>query len=533
MRNLSVLAVILSFGLDVAAASSPLLVATPNSPPSGASPNALPPPPPPFLGCTTADIQGKWRVADGTLTIPSNPAQTTAVSSCSPTTPFPYPLTLNATGFSGGTPSGPPGCELGSTLDLKFSGSCRAAIGTLTNIYGVHPVSANWVGTAADISIVLVSPPAGGKYLITDAPEMPLIKARAQVVGPIPNPTATTTFTWGADLNAIRRSGALVPYSSYVVQSAQTLGASDYTLSFTNASALFGGRLALTAKAIADTQLTVGQKDSLEIQGTNPQRTVLRNQIDTSVDSRTFSELNLSDVKDTLKRIACQESKQAQFVGAPDGGTGSVLLSSDGNDGVGIFQITTAVTPLINNPQVAFNWRNNVNAGASVFVEKAKAARIYPAKLRMSKSYREWIGIVINQARCNAGLQPIGLAIVPQEPVDTYAARCLSTLSIIPGDAPAPDFDRIGVIGTSPTNRQLEDAVRAFNGYGGPPPPFGGVLHEFTPDKVFLETVPDTGLGSLHQNPNVWRRVLPSERGTLGDPQYVQRVTMKQATCPQ
>ena len=529
MRNLSASAVLLCFMLNVAAASGPLLVMPPNSRPSGASMSA-PPPPPPFLGCTTADIQGKWRIADATFTVPSNPAQTTAVSSCDPT-PFPYPLTLNATGFSGGT-SGTALCPTGSSLDLKFSGSCKSAVGTLTNVYGVFPLSAVWVGTAADISVTLLNPPVNGKYLITDVPEMPLIRARAQVVGPIPNPTATTTFTWGVDLNAIRRNGALVPYSSYVVQSAQTLGAADYTLSFTDASAFMGGRLAITAKAVVDTQLTVGQKDNLEIQGTNPRRAVLRSQVDTSVDSRTFSELISSDVKDALKRIACQESRQAQFVGAPDGGIGSVLLSSDNRDGVGIFQITTAVTPLINNPQIAFNWRMNVNAGASVFAEKAKFARNYPAQLRKNESYKVWIGReVINPARCNAGLQPIGLEIVPKEPVDTYAARCMSILAKILGDAPAPDFEKIGAIGSSPTNRLLEDAVRGFNGYAGPKR-FDLFLHEFLPDENFLKSVPDVALGTLQQNPNVWRRVLPSERGTEGDPQYVQKVTMKQAVCP-
>jgi hypothetical protein len=103
-------------------------------------------------------------------------------------------------------------------------------------------------------------------------------------------------------------------------------------------------------------------------------------------------------------------------------------------------------------------------------------------------------------------------------------------LKPIPLPPPAPAFSKTGVIGSSPSNQLLEDAVRGYNGFGGPKL-FGLVLHEFAPDAQFLLNVPDTDLPGLSTNSNVYRRVDVTERGSAGEPNYVSIVTNRSPTC--
>ena len=57
------------------------------------------------------------------------------------------------------------------------------------------------------------------------------------------------------------------------------------------------------------------------------------------------------------------------------------------------------------------------------------------------------------------------------------------------------------------------------------------LLHEFIPDEDFLRTVSDQDVRTLQRNPNVWRRVRPDERPSLGNPSYVDDVTDQSPQC--
>lgn len=378
------------------------------------------------------------------------------------------------------------------------------------------------------IEVTLVPAPANDKYLITATPAMPSISATAKVVGVTPDPTASTTFTWDLDLTTTKGTGQKVSHASYFQQGANTVGLASYNVQSINPAALLGGDLQLKVSAtVGNKQLTGATSPSLAIYGTNPQRTQIQDRVDTAVDARTFSGLSKGDVKDAMKRMACRESRQVQFRGQADGGIGPALISPD--NGTGIFQITSG-DPIVNKPAVVYDWRANVDAGATTFAEKAKFARGYPALLRNSAQYKKYVSETINPARCTSGLQPIGLPSVPPDPANTFAARCLGRLTTIPGNPPAPDFPSGGMIGSNPINMLLEDGVRGYNGFAGPSL-YGSVLHEFRPDVDFLTSASNALLANLGTNTAVWHRVPIADRGNSGDPNYVGNVTVRTTAC--
>ena len=77
----------------------------------------------------------------------------------------------------------------------------------------------------------------------------------------------------------------------------------------------------------------------------------------------------------------------------------------------------------------------------------------------------------------------------------------------------------------------LEDGVRGYNGYGTKTL-YGVALREFRPDINFLKNLPDSSLAGLATNTAIWERVPVADRGTSGDPDYVNRVTQRQPSCP-
>jgi hypothetical protein len=361
------------------------------------------------------------------------------------------------------------------------------------------------------IQITLSPQPNNDTYLIDETPIMPVIKATAKVVNVNPDPTATTTFTWSVQLTINRGNpnlcpGPLVDYSNDIVQNTTTKGTGVFTLTLVHPAAFRGGKLALTAKATVNgTQLTGTTPTDLVIYGTNPLRLTIQSYSDSLVPTTGFGDLQAVDIQDALKRVACRESDQLQFRAAADGGTGFPLLSCD--RGAGIFQITSG-DPTVNAPNVLFNWQTNTASGESIFKNKAQTAKQYPGLLRSKMLYHDYITNTVNPARMNAGLKAIA-------------------------GFPAPRFTSSGTIGSTPTDQLLEDAVRGYNGYAGSTP-FGTALHEFIPDTVFLETVPDAQLPGIEIDPRVWRPVLPAERphcSACGDPSYVENVIKTTAQC--
>jgi hypothetical protein len=363
------------------------------------------------------------------------------------------------------------------------------------------------------IKIILDPPPTDNRYVIDATPTMPVIRARAKVISVKPDLTPTTTFTWTASLRINKKVpetcaiGDNVSFDKDIIQGVETTSDAVFTMEFKDPEAFRGGRLKLTAKATVNGEVLNGETPGgLSIQGANPQRADIQNNIDEQVPLDGFSKLETLDIQDVLKRIACRESiGQRQFDALANGGIGPVLTSCD--NGVGIFQITSTNScsdPFTKCRNTLFNWNANVTAGAQTYREKVQAAKGYPNKLKNSLAYQDFITNTINPQREASGLQPI------------------------PG-FPTPKLTTDSLVGSDPPNQLLEDGVRGYNGFAGMA--FGLALHEFIPDEEFLVSVPDNELKGLKNDPRVWRRVLSGERPDSGDPNYVNNVIAQSPQC--
>jgi hypothetical protein len=398
------------------------------------------------------------------------------------------------------------GFDVGSSIIRKIQFGPSTAFGDAFAIDNLIFTA----GGPPEIQIVL-DPPPDNRYVIDEIPAMPIIQGKAKVINVTPDPTPTATFMWTINLriNKINPStceaSSEVSYDTSIVQSSETIADDLFTMQFINPNAFRGGRLKLTATATVDGEELNGETPSnLRIEGTNPQRASIQTEIDLKVPTDGFSGLQAADIQDVLKRIGCQESGQRQFKASADGGIGPTLISCD--NGVGIFQITTTnlcPDPYTTCPNTLFKWPDNVVAGVLTYQGKVRVASGYPVRLRLRQEYREFIAS-INAQRQAAGLGPIF-------------------------GFPAPAFTTTGQIGSDPSNQLLEDGVRGYNGFAGTA--FGIELHEFTPDRDFLLTVPNSELGNLRNNPRVWRRVLPAERPSAGDPNYVDNVRAQSPQC--
>ncbi len=355
--------------------------------------------------------------------------------------------------------------------------------------------------SAPALLVTLLLPPPNDQYAITSIPvtQMPVVQAKAQISGICPDPTPTTTFTWTAILTIKEKGGKgrKVDYSNHIIQNQTTTGSEIYTLTFDDPNAVYGGKLAITASATINGQTFSGNTpDDLEIDGMNPERSDVQLQTILQAPNYSFRGLSNGDVEDVLQRIACRESPpdgQIQFKAAANGGIGPPLVSSD--NGIGIFQVTEKRPDVFEaRPAVVFDWQTNVAVGVSVYADKVALTAKYPSRLRKdndtsnSQSYQYYIEHTINPTRMAQGLMPIS-------------------------SLPAPDFTAAGNIGSDPPNQLLEDGVRGFNGFSGPPVFGMKILHEFVPNATLLLTVPDDQLPTLITNPEVWQRVCAAPPG--------------------
>jgi hypothetical protein len=425
-------------------------------------------------------------------------------------------------------PAGTFGFGFGGNLTYVNCCSSGAGAATYSYVEADQDTSrdASWditveitTGTPTSIRISLdPSPARPNTYVITDAPAMPLMGAKAKVVGVTPDPTASTRFHWQISL----LFKDVIPFNNYNQDIERnnlvTVGEQPIHVTFKDPTAFRGGTLTFTATATVNGTSVTGILDNVEIQGKNPLRTRIQEYVDTVVPRTGFSGLGFTDIADALKRMACLESRQRQFDAAANGGVGSPLISND--LGLGVFQITkTKNCPeaVIDCPEVIFNWQANTREGWNAFKTKIRGAKAYPAALASSPEYGNYIRTIINPRRVAAGLRPITIP-------------------------PSPAFTTSGLLGSNPPNQLLEDAVRGYNGYATALRLNGHVvhdsngnrilLHEFIPNESYLSTVPNNALTRLHQDPNVWRRVMPRERPQKkGDPSYVEHVICKTSTC--
>lgn len=121
-----------------------------------------------------------------------------------------------------------------------------------------------------------------------------------------------------------------------------------------------------------------------------------------------------------------------------------------------------------------------MSGGRALYLEKERAARAYPERMRSSADFRSLVADW-NAARARRGLRAVPVTL--------------------------PDY----------TDEELAlDTIRGFNGYAGG-------LHEFRVRRVngtLAVTLDDTGTRGTAE----WERVPVNERGTRGDPNYVHHI---------
>ncbi len=221
-----------------------------------------------------------------------------------------------------------------------------------------------------------------------------------------------------------------------------------------------GGVLAVSVSVRVGATTLTAQSTGLTLVGTNPTPASIKSKANA-----------IGANKVRFRKQMRQESSLHQFTTA-----GWPHYSGDNLGGVGLCQIT-------NPPPTAdqtWNWKANVDAGWSLYQEKERIANRYPAHVRNS-SFPALVTAWNNSRRPAA---PIAVTL--------------------------PEY----------TADQLElDTIRGFNG-------FAGGLHEFrvrrdtTPDRLLVVTID----ASRTRGTAEWERVPVTERGTSGDPNYVNNV---------
>jgi hypothetical protein len=144
---------------------------------------------------------------------------------------------------------------------------------------------------------------------------------------------------------------------------------------------------------------------------------------------------------------------------------------------------------------VTAKWRRNVAAGRARLEQGRRAANNYPRQIRGSRTLAAML-VSLNDRRRAQGRPALSAVIIPDL-----------------------------------TLAQVEDdAVRAFNGYGGNRDQFGFPLHEFrlqmtgTELRLVINEVAATATAT-------WERVPVADRGRSGDPEYVNNVRSASPSC--
>jgi hypothetical protein len=350
----------------------------------------------------------------------------------------------------------------------------------------------------------IVEPAANTNYDITGAspPAMPRIRARARIVGIDPDPTDTTSFEWTARITYGGRPCPFEPPARVSIDFNETLVGGGFDRQF---DTVRGGGLVLIAKATIEGEMAEDRTDrarmplELMIRGTNPQR----------------ADVQAGLPHDTLRRMACQESRQRQFNAPPNGGVSECpLWSSDGQFGVGIMQITVPAPT----PDQVWDWVLNLVGGLAIFNSKIQSPYgplvSYPNQVRNSAGFAALVN-AFNQQRATQGLPPVDVRV----PAFTVAG------------ANAPDFN------AAPANLgQIElDAIRGYNGFGGRDQ-FDIPLHEFKiaqDANQLLQVVNVRQEGGVLVGDAVWARVPAADRPqTFGEPNYVNLVLGQSPQCP-
>ena len=405
--------------------------------------------------------------------------------------------------------------------------------------------------------VITMDPPVDSenRYVIDETPIMPQMGVRAKIIN-VPDAPPSPTFNWTVELWLFKKKSvdnkAVDDLSKKVsfegdlqAKTGTTIGNERFIIAVKEKDPAWfrGGFLKFSVETpdvmVDGKPLKASTPVSLKIEGKNAALSTVQTFIDqrvtliTQPDSDMFG-IEVSIIKDVVKRIGCAEHNQRQFGDAnilTPVEIGPPTVSRD--NGVGMFQITntdacpryTGGEPFLffNTPSkrcrnAIFSWQANASEGIATFRKKASDSKVYPSKLRKPESgYRDFIAD-INEDRADKELKPI---------------CCF----------PLPNFTTTGMIGANPTNQLLENAVRMYNG-PGPNVRFTEPMQEFFPNEEYLRNVPDDELLKIRKNPEkFWRRVGRLERlvnpndpdgpkNYPGDLDYVTKVTKRNPqTC--
>jgi len=304
--------------------------------------------------------------------------------------------------------------------------------------------------------------PAGApKFAISAAAAMPSITVTASLSGVTVDPRSPATYAFTATLAFV---GSSTPHGSghntqHSAITPQTGARNTYVIPFTQVR---GGVLTVTVSVrVGSAPPITVTSAGLTIVGSNPSPAQIKAQANA-----------VGANKVRFRKQMRQESSLEQFRS-----NGWPKYSGDNLGGVGLCQITR---PAPTADQV-WNWKANVQAGWTLYLEKERIARTYPINVRAGLTFRALV------AAWNA--QP--------------ARRALSPVAVT-----LPDY----------TADQLEqDTIRGFNG-------FAGGLHEFRvrldARGLLVVTLDASGRNGAAE----WEQVPVADRGTAGDPNYVNNV---------
>ena len=319
------------------------------------------------------------------------------------------------------------------------------------------------------VGIEIVSPATCTALSIDAAgPAMPHIHVKARLTGVFPDPTATMTFRWTAQ---VRFDSVNCPHGGTAAHSMKseselltgTSVGGEFDLAFTT---VCGGDLVVEVSADVAGRTLTGKTQQVRMQGANPSNDQIKQAI----------------AEPVIGRIIRHESAIRQFVPTQaQEGALFPLFSQDNLLGVGLGQITPCTVPSI------WNWRKNIEATNAKFKDGRRVANGLAARCRNHPNFKRLVK-KWNDERVAAHLPPLPVTL--------------------------PDL----------TPDQIErDAVRCYNGASGTDHLLGAAMHEYRVvliDQNNLAIQVDPGGTTASAR---WE-VPPTSERTSGDPNYVNNV---------
>jgi hypothetical protein len=361
-------------------------------------------------------------------------------------------------------------------VDPKINGG---SLNTRFVQVGAHTVTATGAAGGNSVTVRVwrseASVAQGGEFAVSDEPQMPVITAQLQIIGPV---TATIN-DWTCDVEFVGADDCRnIPNFGVINNDLEVVqaGGNQFTPSFDKVR---GRSVSFTVNFTVEGQLNE-EFAFATIKGTNPQRSDVQRELGDPRGADDELKAFAKRYKSVLSRIACRESGQRQFDAEADGGvSGCPLYSSDRRGRVGIMQIPDPT------PDQIWNWKENVTAGIKKFQKSVAAAEDYPNEVMGSEGFQDLVKR-FNERRQQQGVKPVNDVVLLPFTVGDLNAEDDSNLGqheldAIRGYDDSTDEDRFGLKlheyrvvvdlidgeGVLACTRFRRHRVRCFDGAGG------------------------------------------------------------------